>query len=81
MSAWKRVVGSKSHQQITAGFTPAQPALLGKGQFGDKIPLEDAMQKIHDANKVLFFSSMQLCVLNAPYLLNLLLWGDYGTGK
>ena len=96
-SVWKTVVGSQAHQPITAGYTKMQSSVIGKGCFNNKkkkkfqnssqiasnntISLDDAIHRAHDAGKLLFFSSMQLGLLNTSQILSLLLWGDYGTGK
>ena len=47
----------------------------------DKISLDEALFKYHDAQKVLFFSKCQMALLDVSYYLNVILWGDYGTGK
>ena len=46
----------------------------------NKMTLDDAMHRAHDAGKVIFFSAIQVDLLNAPELICMLLWGDYGTG-
>ena len=87
LSPWTRITGTKNQLPITAGHTPHEPPRLGRGKFGTKtatntkLTLEEAISKVHDADKVLFFSACQLTVLSAPNFLNVILWGDYGTGK
>ena len=51
----------------------------------NKLTLVEAMTKFHDAEKLLFFSSLQLSLLSpgpeTTYCLFTILLGDYGTGR
>ena len=83
--AWKWVVGSKSSQAISAGYTEAT---LGTGSFGTastsmttkKEEFKKASEAVHDISKLLFFSSEQLKVVMSSFI-SIVLWGDYGSGK
>ena len=47
----------------------------------DTISLEEALYKYHDAQKVLFYSRLQVSLLNCSLHLHTILTGDYGVGK
>ena len=47
----------------------------------DHISFEEAKHKAHDAQKLLFFSRLQLSLINVSRHVSAILWGDYGTGK
>ena len=84
-TAWKWVVGSKSSQAISAGYTEAT---LGTGSFGTastsmttkKEEFKKASEAVHDISKLLFFSHEQLEIVMSSFI-SIVLWGDYGSGK
>ena len=97
LSSWERVVGSNYKKPIASGHTPIQapsgipkkssskqsmPSSMFLGKTtDDHISFDEAKSKVHDAQKMLFFSKLQLSLLNISHHLSLILWGDYGTGK
>ena len=46
----------------------------------DVISLEEALYKYHDAQKLLFYSRLQVSLLNCSFYLHTILMGDYGVG-
>ena len=68
---------SSSKQSMLKKFSSM---FLGK-TTDDHISFDEAKSKVHDAQKMLFFSKLQLSLLNISHHLSLILWGDYGTGK
>ena len=68
---------SSSKQSLLKKFSSM---FLGK-TTDDHISFDEAKSKAHDAQKMLFFSKLQLSLLNISHHLSLILWGDYGTGK
>ena len=68
---------SSSKQSMLKKFSSM---FLGK-TTDDHISFDEAKSKVHDAQKMLFFSKLQLSLLNISHHLNLILWGDYGTGE
>ena len=95
LSAWERVLGPNHSEPISAGYTPIQGSFGAtvKKKFKntinyflgnttpDHITFDDAKHKAHDAQKLLFFSRLQLSLLNISHCLSAILWGDYGTGN
>ena len=94
LSAWTRIVGRKTKLPIAAGYTPVQgsfgtptkgakpqPSTALQGSSNSKVTLDDAMLMFHDAVKLLFFSGHQLSLLSASHFVNVIIWGDYGTGR
>ena len=88
-SVWTRITGSKNKLPISAGHTINEPPVLKRGKFGKKArqnlqinkKFDEALERVHDAEKILFFSSSQLDILTSSHFLCVVLWGDYGTGK
>ena len=68
---------SSSKQSMLKKFSSM---FLGKTS-DDHISFDEAKSKVHDAQKMLFFSKLQLSLLNISHHLSIILWGDYGTGK
>ena len=60
--------------QLTAGGATAS-------SLGGNISFDEALFKFHDVEKLIFFSQMQLSLLNISCHLNTILMGDYGTGN
>ena len=95
LSAWERVLGLNFNEPISVGYTPSQGTFgakvkapskkSGNSSLGNKIPdhisFDEAKHKAHDAQKLMFFSRLQLCLLNIYHCLSAILWGDYGTGN
>ena len=87
ITAWTRITGRKNHGPINAGYTENQPSAMSQGKSkSGKSPknnaaFDDALQRVHDAEKLLFFSSRQLDILSSSQFSKVILWGDYGTGK
>ena len=75
--------------QGTFGLNPKKATKIGKnlqskGQnisSPDEISFDEALHKFHDAQKLIFFSKLQLTLLDVSYHINMLLWSDYGTGE
>ena len=94
-STWQRVVGSNYDKPIATGYTPIHgdfgwlkknptiknTTFLHRKTTIDHISFDEAKYKFHDAQKLIFFSRLQLSLLNISRHLSLILWGDYGTGK
>ena len=47
---------------------------------GEKEVFKKAIDAAHDISKLLFFSAEQLKVVMGSFI-NIVLWGDYGSGK
>ena len=47
----------------------------------DEITFDVAMHKFHDAQKLIFFSKLQLSLIDISIHIHMILWSDYGTGK
>ena len=75
----KKLLSSFSQRLKISSSTIAQGATNTPNP--DEISLEEALFKYHDAQKVLFFSKFQTALLDVSFSLNVILWGDYGTGK
>ena len=75
--------------QGTFGLTPKQATKIGKKLQSnrqnvpspDEITFDEALHKFHDAQKLIFFSKLQLTLLDVSYHIHMLLWSDYGTGE
>ena len=88
LSAWTRITGTKCKGAINAGHTKNEPPPIcskGKSKQGKRsknyAELDKALARVHDAEKLLFFSSRQLDILSSSVFSKIILWGDYGTGK
>ena len=46
----------------------------------DEISFDEALHKFHDAQKLIFFSKLQLSLIDVSYHIHMILWSDYGTG-
>ena len=76
LNAWERVVGSNYDKPIAVGHTAIDEKIVD-----DRISYDTAKSKSHDAQKLLFFSQLQLSLLKVSNYLCIILWGDYGTGS
>ena len=88
LSAWTRITGKKCQGPINAGHTLNEKpptTKKGKSQQGKRSKnneeFDKALTRVHDAEKLLFFSSRQLDILSSSLFSKIILWGDYGTGK
>ena len=88
LSAWTRITGTKCKEPINAGHTKnEEPPICSKGKSKqgkrskNYAELDKALARVHDAEKLLFFSSRQLDILSSSLFSKIILWGDYGTGK
>ena len=45
-----------------------------------KEEFKQALEAVHDISKLLFFSYEQLKIVMSSFI-NIVLWGDYGSGK
>ena len=80
LKAWTRITGTKNSGPINAGHTKDEPPILGKVKPNSG-ELEKALNRVHDAEKLIFFSPRQLDILWSSQFSKMVLWGDYGTGK
>ena len=88
LSAWTRITGTKCKGPINAGHTQTEEPPVsskGKSKQGKRsknyVELDKALARVHDTEKLLFFSSRQLDILSSSLFSKIIIWGDYGTGK
>ena len=88
LSAWTRITGTKCKEPINAGHTQKEdPPITSKRKSKqgkrskNNAEFDNALLRVHDAEKLLFFSSSQLDILSSSVFSKIILWGDYGTGK
>ena len=87
LTAWTRITGTKNKGPINAGHTENEPVTLNKGKsklgrpVKNNAALDEALHRVHDAEKLIFFSSRQFDILSSSQFSKVVLWGDYGTGK